>query len=163
MNAELRTAGRMSLDEQRTLLVSVKTGLHSFEIAEDPSSPKYAAVKAAHAFLINNRNRNREGHLMVSGTAFPGYLNYTAIYGDQSAVLQQARTTMAHSRADVEAILIGMPGLAELLYCVLHELAIPGTEERKLPAPQVGLGPSFRWVRVKFPETVSGRTPPYFH
>ena len=51
INAELRTAGRMSLDEQRTLLVSVKTGLHSFEIAEDPSSPKYAAVKAAHAFL----------------------------------------------------------------------------------------------------------------
>ena len=40
INAELRTAGRMSLDEQRTLLVSVKTGLHSFEIAEDPSSPK---------------------------------------------------------------------------------------------------------------------------
>ena len=39
INAELRTAGRMSLDEQRTLLVSVKTGLHSFEIAEDPSDP----------------------------------------------------------------------------------------------------------------------------
>ena len=143
INAELRTSGRMSLDEQRTLLVSVKTGLHSFEVAEVPSSPKSAAVKAVHHFLINPQNRNKEGHLMVSGYQFPGYRNYTALYGDQSAVLQQATTTMAFKRADVHAILFGIPGLAELLYCVLHELAIPGTEERKLPAPQVLRSDSF--------------------
>ena len=67
INAELRTAGKMSL-AGRVLLVSVKTGLHSFEVAEVPSSPKSAAVKAVHHFLINPQNRNEEGHLMVSAS-----------------------------------------------------------------------------------------------
>ena len=142
INAELRTAGKMSL-AGRVLLVSAKTGLHSFEVAEDPSSRISEAVKAAHHFLIDDSNRNEEGHLMVSGYEFPGYRNYTALYDDQSAILQKARTTMAFKRADVHAMLLGIPGLAELLYCVLHELAIPGTEEHRLPAPQVLRSDSF--------------------
>ena len=143
INAELRTAGKMSL-AGRVLLVSAKTGLHSFEVAEDPSSRISEAVKAAHHFLIDDSNRNEEGHLMVSGYEFPGYRNYTALYDDQSAILQKARTTMAFKRADVDAMLLGIPGLAELLYCVLHELAIPGTEEHRLPAPH-GC-PRGRWM-----------------
>ena len=69
INAELRTAGKMSL-AGRALLVSVKTGLHSFEVAEDPSSRISEAVKAAHHFLIDDSNRNEAVHLMVSGYEF---------------------------------------------------------------------------------------------
>ena len=72
INAELRTAGKMSL-AGRALLVSVKTGLHSFEVAEVPSSPKSAAVKAVHHFLINPQNRNEEGFQRLKSWLLSGY------------------------------------------------------------------------------------------